>query len=164
MGEMVIRLLAFDDAFSTNLHLYVNGVSKCFTRQDQLFMTLQNLKLSCFLNDAAERFCTRKATVYKIFITYILALHKVLFKWTKFLPPWTIYECPIPYKNSNRWRPNEAVVYISGLYTDCILDVAILEHINMLSSFSRGLLILADKGFIIYPPFATEVNHNITPF
>ena len=50
-----------------------------FTRSDQLFMTLINLKLNSLFLDLAERFCTSKATVH-IKISNIFALHEVFFE------------------------------------------------------------------------------------
>ena len=64
--------------------VYVDGWSpSTFTRSDQLFMTLINLKLNSLFLDLAERFCTSKATVH-IIITNIFALHEVFLRgWLK---------------------------------------------------------------------------------
>lgn len=60
--------------------------------------------------------------------------------------------------------PNAALVYSSDLYPGSTSDVAIVEHSQLMSKFSPGDLLLADKGFTIHSLLPDGVSLNIPPF
>lgn len=60
--------------------------------------------------------------------------------------------------------PNGAIVFCSDLYLGSTSDNQIVEHSNLISKFSPGDLILADKGFTIYDKLPSGVFLNVPPF
>ena len=71
-------------------------------------------------------------------------------------------ECYSNYKS--RHTVKAAIVYTTSLYPGSTSDNAIVEHSNLMSQFSAGDLILADKGFTIFDKLPQGVSLNIPPF
>ena len=79
-------------------------------------------------------------------------------------------ECYSNYKSRHTVKAvtavaqNAAIVYTTSLYPGSTSDNAIVEHSNLMSQFSAGDLILADKGFTIFDKLPQGVSLNIPPF
>lgn len=74
------------------------------------------------------------------------------------------------YKHRNTLKglvgvaPNGTITYLSDLYGGSTSDKRIVKHCGVLSHFTAGDLILADKGFLISDILPPGVSLNIPPF
>lgn len=76
----VLFMVLFETMDSLKLKYYSGWQVKLFPKIDQLFMTLMKLRLNMPHEDLAIRFNCSSATVSNIVVTWIHALHEVLFK------------------------------------------------------------------------------------
>ena len=60
--------------------------------------------------------------------------------------------------------PNAVITYISPLFPGSTSDKAVVVKSGLLSHFTAGDLILADKGFLIHDIVPEGVSVNILPF
>jgi AraC-like DNA-binding protein len=74
------------------------------------------------------------------------------------------YKCRHTVKAVTAVAPNGTITYCSKLYPGSTSDVAIVRHSKVMSKFSPGDLILADKGFTIHDQLPAGVHVNLPPF
>jgi hypothetical protein len=70
----------YDLIKDVELNYYLDWAVQKIEKIDQLLLTLMKLRLNAPHLDLAERFSVSQATVSNIFLTYIHAIHEILFE------------------------------------------------------------------------------------